>query len=83
MARCGRIVAIMFFITVARWEIIDSPPYYDFAIGIWPEAQFLADTNFDYHRLRYEENHALDVQGGPRSYITSVIPRLLSLLLQR
>ena len=65
-------------IAVARWPVIDSPPYYDFAIGLWPEADFLARTDFDYMRLRYQESHTLDPGGGARSYMTSALPTLVA-----
>lgn len=82
LGRLGGIAAVTLLIAFARFEIIESPPYYDFVIGIWPEAQFLADSNFDYWRLRYEENHSLDRHGGKRSYMTSVVPSLLAVALK-
>ncbi|MBY0588583.1 hypothetical protein K2X85_15520 [bacterium] len=70
---------VFLILTVLRSEILFSPPYYDFAVGIWPEAEFLVRTDFDYHQLRFEEPHCLDPDGGPRSYMTSIIPTLLAL----
>lgn len=75
-------VMVFLLLLAARWEIVDSPPYFDFAIGMWPEAEFLADTGFDYHRLRYEETHSLDRHGGRRSYMTSIMPTLLAVVLR-
>jgi len=60
-----------------RYEIIDSPPYWDFAIGLWTEANFLAETGFDYALLWYDEKPIRD--GGAHCYITSVMPTLLAL----
>ncbi|MFO0949396.1 MAG: hypothetical protein U1D30_26360, partial [Planctomycetota bacterium] len=40
---------------VTRWSILDSPPTTELARGLWLEAAYLADTNFDLHRLRTEE----------------------------
>jgi tetratricopeptide (TPR) repeat protein len=60
-----------------RREIIDSPPYWDFAIGLWTEANFLAETGFDYAALWYDEKPIRD--GGAHCYITSVMPTLLAL----
>lgn len=81
-SRMVRIAVLTLLLAVVRWEVINSPPYYDFVIGIWPEAQFLASTDFDYFRLKYEESHSLDRHGGPRSYMTSIVPTLLALLLR-
>ncbi len=68
----------LFAITVFRAEIIASPPYWDSAMGLFVEANFLADTNFDYHRLATEEKAFVD--GGPAVYIVSVMPTLLALV---
>lgn len=59
---------------VARWEILDSPPYYDFAIGLWVEADYLAQSGFDVLGLRYREEFSMGRHGGRRSYMTSVMP---------
>lgn len=67
-------------ILVVRWEIVDSPPYFDFAIGIWREAEYLARTGFDYMALRYECSHGLSPRGGPRNYMTSIVPSALAVL---
>jgi len=77
----GGFVALLLAIVVARFEVIDSPPYYDYAIGLWSEADFLADTHFDYYRLRYVERHTFDMEGGRRSYMTSVMPGLVAVLM--
>jgi len=69
-------------ITLVRFEVIASPPYWDFAIGLWPEADYLAESGFDYHGLRYEETHSLDYHGGRRSYMTSILPGFLALLMR-
>lgn len=62
-----------------RWSIVDSPPYYDFAFSVWPEAAYLARTDFDFHALRYDEAFLLSEQGGPRAYMTSVLPAVAAL----
>lgn len=77
---CALFVVAFLLILWARWEVVDSPPYYDFAYGIWREADFLARTGFDYWDLRYNQAHSLP-HGGPRSYMTSVVPSGLALLL--
>lgn len=63
-----------------RYEVLLLPPSYDFAVGIFPEAEFLARTNFDYLRLRNAEKHSLDEHGGPRSYLTSAMPTVYALI---
>lgn len=75
----GTFAVIFFVILVARFEVIDSPPYFDFAIGLWTEAQFLADSDFDYYRLRYVEDHAMSAAGGSRSYMTSILPSVVAI----
>lgn len=67
-------------ITALRWSVIDSPPYYDFATGVFVEASYLADSNFDYARLARDEVRWLE--GGPAVYITSAIPTLVAVLMK-
>jgi len=77
----GAFVVLWLGITLVRFEVIDSPPYYDYAMGLWSEADFLADTGFDYYRLRFQERHTFDMEGGRRSYMTSVMPTLVAALM--
>ena len=63
-----------------RGSLLTSPPYDDHALGIWNEAQFLAKNNFDYVRLRYVEKNVME-GGGVRSYMISILPTLLALLI--
>ncbi len=65
-----------------RHETLAMPPYQDQAAGYWTEAAFLADTGFDYYRLRYLERHYMDEVPGPRSYMVSVWPTLLAVLMR-
>lgn len=81
-ARGIAFLALLAFLLVVRFEILDSPPYWDFAIGLWPEADYLADSGFDYRGLRDREHHSLDYHGGRRSYMTSVLPTLIALLMR-
>lgn len=62
-----------------RWEILTFPPYEDFAIGIFREAQFLERTNFDYGGLVAEP---LGDEGGSKSYVSSLIPAALALFMR-
>lgn len=63
-----------------RFEVIDSPPYWDFGQGLWYEANYLAETNFDYPRLWYEEKRHWE--GGADCYRTSVLPTVVALLMR-
>ena len=77
----ARWLAAWFVLTAAlaawRHETLHWPPYWDCTIGLWTEANFLAETDFDYHRLRYEEKSVW--QGGAKSYVISVLPSLIAL----
>ncbi|MBX9790426.1 MAG: tetratricopeptide repeat protein [Pirellulales bacterium] len=80
-ARWPLLVLVVFLLlVVGRWEIIDSPPYYDFALGLFTEANFLVDSDFDYYRLAHAEATGND--GGPRVYLISVLPTLLALVMK-
>ena len=75
---CG--VTVLALLVVFRWSIVDSPPYWDFAIGLWTEANFLAETDFDYQRLWFVEKRIWD--GGANCYVTSILPTLVALLMR-
>lgn len=62
-----------------RWEIVDSPPYWDSAMGLFLEANFLAETGFDYARLWFEERRF--IEGGSAIYLTSVLPTFVAVLM--
>ncbi|MGD9645536.1 MAG: tetratricopeptide repeat protein [Pirellulales bacterium] len=49
-------------------------------MGLFTEANFLADSGFDYHRLAFVEATCND--GGPRAYLISALPTLLALLMK-
>jgi len=67
-------------LTVWRFEVIDSPPYWDFGQGLWHEANYLAETNFDYQRLWYEEKRIWE--GGADCYRTSILPTVVAVLMK-
>lgn len=75
-------VAAFIVVLIARWEVVDSPPYFDAANALWREAEFLAKTNFNYWSLRYEHDTGINESGtgGPRIYMTSVLPTAMALL---
>ncbi len=56
------------------------PPYEDRAMA-WMEGKFLANSNFDYVRLRYEEKNWMD-GGGVRSYMISWVPTFTAILMR-
>ncbi len=72
-------VAIAALLLVWQWDVLYLPPWQDQAVGLWTEADYLATSNFDYRRLLYEENHFMDSDPGPRSYLISVLPTALAL----
>ncbi|MBX7167789.1 MAG: glycosyltransferase family 39 protein [Pirellulales bacterium] len=74
------VVLLTALLAASRWEILRWPPYWDFAIGLWAEASFLADTDFDYARLRYEERPI--GEGGTRCYVTSIVPTLVAIAMR-
>lgn len=48
-------------------------------MGLFLEANFLADTGFDYARLWFEERRF--VEGGSAIYLTSVLPTIVAVLM--
>ncbi|MBX7073306.1 MAG: tetratricopeptide repeat protein [Pirellulales bacterium] len=77
----GAYVAIWLALVAAHAKTLTSPPYCDFAMGLFTEANFLVETGYDYQRLRYEE--ATANEGGTRSYMISALPTLVALLMER
>ena len=73
-------LAVTLAIAVWKFDVVDSPPYYDFATGLFVEATFLAESNFDYRSLVFEQQRWL--AGGPAVYITSILPTLLAVLMK-
>lgn len=69
-------LAILAGLVAYRFEIIDSPPYWDSAMGVLYEANFLADSHFDYYRLWTTEKRF--IEGGPGVYLISVMPTLFA-----
>ncbi len=63
-------------ITIWRREVIDAPPYLDQALGLWREADFLAESRFDYYQLAYHEPQVRE--GGPLCYLISIVPTLIA-----
>lgn len=74
---CGVYLALFAAITIWRWEVIALPPNWGNAISLYLEANYLAESGFDYRRLRYDEKD--HYHGGPRVYMTSIAPTLVAL----
>lgn len=73
-------LAVFVLLLVWRRETLNSPPYWDQAFGLWMEANFLAETDFDYHRLRTVEPPG--TLGGSRGYVVSILPTALAVLMR-
>ena len=75
--------ALLFGVVIAgwRWETLTLPPWQDQAVGLWAEADYLVESGFDYWSLRYKVPHYLDVPSGPRSYMISVLPTLVAIVM--
>jgi len=72
-------VAIFALLAVARFDRLFDPPFEDNVMGVWTEAIWLHDHEFDYLRLR---NEPVGMFGGPRSYLVSVLPTIVALLIK-
>lgn len=78
-------LVLLLAVFVLSWwfhrDVVELPPYEDQAVGLWTEADFLVETHFDYHRLRYEERHFMHPEPGVRSYMISLLPTAVALLM--
>ncbi|MGD9645537.1 MAG: tetratricopeptide repeat protein [Pirellulales bacterium] len=63
-----------------RWDVLRDPPFFECATGLYMEANFLAETNFDYSRLRFDEIYV--AEGGPYAYMTSALPTMIALVMR-
>ena len=68
-------LSVFLVIAGLRWQIVDSPPYYDFAFSFWSEANFLAEHDFDWMAL-HRAPFLLSEHSGPRAYFTTVLPTI-------
>jgi len=81
IARWAFGLACVFLLLLAwRWNVLRDPPFFECATGLYMEANFLADSNFDYARLRYQEKYV--AEGGPYAYMTSVLPTLIAYVMR-
>jgi len=81
MRPAGFFLLTLVVLVVWRWPYLSRPPYEDLA-WLWQEANFLAENDFDYHKLWTEEPRADQVVGGGRSYLISIMPTLLATLMK-
>lgn len=70
------------FVFLLAWKArqLDSPPYNEYVEAIWTEAVFLAETDFDYRRLFFEESQI--EAGGVRSYSVCIMPSMMAVLIR-
>ncbi|MFO0947958.1 MAG: tetratricopeptide repeat protein, partial [Planctomycetota bacterium] len=78
----GLFLACFLLIWRCHRDVTYLPPYEDQAVGLWTEADFLAETGFDYRRLRYGERHFMHPEPGVRSYMISLLPTAVALLMR-
>ena len=76
------LVAVFAALVAWKRDVLLLPPYEDQAVGLWAEADFLAETGFDYRKLIEEEPHYMSGRGGARSYVISVLPTMLAVLMR-
>ena len=62
-----------------RWNTLRLPPNQEIALGLWMEAVYLKETNFDYQTLWNEEPSVWE--GGAATYLTSVVPTALAVMM--
>lgn len=74
------VLVVSALLAATRWESLTSPPSQENIIGPWKEAEFLNRTNFDYHRLWYDEPDFS--YGGSRTYVTSALPTIIALAMR-
>jgi len=72
-------MAVWMLLTAWHFQILTAPPYYEFACGLFTEANWLVDHQFDYLKLRNDE--PIGNIGGARVYMTSILPTLVALLM--
>ena len=73
-------VAVFLFLLLFRYQAITYPPYWDSILGIFHEAVWLAEHNFDYIKLAKEQPSYLE--GGARVYFWTVFPGIQAILMK-
>lgn len=74
-------VWLLTFSALVAWrgEVLYSPPYWDYAMGLFAEADFLVESNFDYSALVEQRRFGA---GGVATYITSIMPTFVALVMK-
>lgn len=75
-------LALFCALVLWRRDQLTWPPYEDSACWLWMEANFLAESGFNYRALWLKEHDPALVTGGARAYMISVLPTLLAVLMQ-
>jgi tetratricopeptide (TPR) repeat protein len=72
------VATLLVWLALVAWqrEVLWWPPYVDFAMGVFTEANWLVENDFDYEKLRTEE--PFGNLGGARVYMTSILPTLVA-----
>ncbi|MBX9789086.1 MAG: hypothetical protein K2Y37_09245 [Pirellulales bacterium] len=71
----GAWLVVFLALVALRWEIVATPPYHDCATAVFMEANYLADSRFDYLALREQPYFN---EGGPYCYMISIVPTLVA-----
>jgi len=78
-ALCPAVILGVFILhVVMRFDVLILPPYWDSLHGVFVEAIWLKDNNFDYWRLIHDEPSF--TYGGAAVYVWSIIPTIYALL---
>ncbi|MGE0538281.1 MAG: tetratricopeptide repeat protein [Pirellulales bacterium] len=75
---CAAFVVIL----LVRFEVVDSPPFWDSIMAVWNEADYLAQSDFDYDGLLNRTRYCLHPDGGRRAYGATIIPGVIALLMR-
>ncbi|MDP6052621.1 MAG: hypothetical protein QF879_09750 [Candidatus Latescibacteria bacterium] len=80
--RSSIMLGLCFFLSLCifRYEVLFFPPYWDSITGLFAQAIWLDEHQFDYYKLIYETPDY--AQNGARSYIFSFHPTLQALLIR-
>lgn len=75
------LIAAFLVILAIHYPVLTDPPYEDQSVGLWNEANWLADHQFNYRGLR-EEPHFMAGGEGARSYVVSALPAIVAALMR-
>lgn len=72
------LIALWAAIALIRWEVIDSPPCWDYAMALWQEGIALNRASFPLREHLFHEPHWHE--GGTACYRFTVMPTFIGLL---